>query len=202
MAVKVDRDIAELKFSNEHSGGFNEGGPSLVEEDIVIFSHWLVVYFVQEDEEAKAKGNDEQRVPDKEEGKRLEDLEEHCDVDVVLLQLGMPAQHHDQLGPGEDDADGGQVPVHLELGAVVDQDDEDQRHENQLHPVFNACEVALGRDAEFETFTKEKEDEKADEDDFEDGVAEDDEADHDPDEDGLHPAGEDDVAQLDTGALL
>ena len=113
----------------------------------------------------------------------------------------MAAEHHDQLRPREDDTDGSEMAVHLKLRAIVDKNHKNQCHQKELNPVFKTCEIAFGGYAQLETFTEEQEDEEADEDNFQDCTAKDDEGDHDADEDGLHPAGEDDVAQFDTGAF-
>ena len=57
---------------------------------IAILFGVFVNLFVEHDEEAESKGNDEKAIPSEEEEECLEDPEEHGDVDVVLLQLRMP----------------------------------------------------------------------------------------------------------------
>jgi hypothetical protein len=44
--------------------------------------------------------------PEQEEDEGAGDFVEHGDVDVVVGEAGMPADHGDQLGPGQHDDDG------------------------------------------------------------------------------------------------
>ena len=99
MAVKVDRDVAELEFSNKHGRRLHQAQPSLVEEDILVLFGVFDNCFVEHDEEAESKGNDEKAIPSEEEEECLEDPEEHGDVDVVLLQLRMSTNENNQLAP-------------------------------------------------------------------------------------------------------
>ena len=73
-----------------------------------------------------------------------QDLVEHGDVDVVGAELGVPAHHGDELGPGEDDGDGCRVPLGAHVAAVAagEQQETGQADQANLKEVLEAEEVS------------------------------------------------------------
>ena len=89
----VEGDVGELQLANEHGEGLDQAEAKVVEEGI--FSISAAVVLMEEDVEAKAKGEEEEGIPDEEGGKGLEDSVEHGGVDVVGRQSWMSAHHSD-----------------------------------------------------------------------------------------------------------
>ena len=94
---RVEGDVGELKLADEHGEGLYKAKAEVVKESIIPLGSAIV--FMKEDVEAKPKGKEEQRIPDKEGGEGLEDPVEHCGVDVVGGEPRMPAHHGYQLYP-------------------------------------------------------------------------------------------------------
>ena len=187
VAVEVKGEIAELELADKHGGRLDEAEPGLVEENIFFLFRIRINFFVEENEEAEAEGDDEERVPGEEEEEGLHDPEEHGDVDVVLLELGVPADEDDELGPGEDDGDGGEVPVQLVAGRLGGQKDARQDDDPQLDPVLEAGQVPLHGHRHLEDLPEDEDDQETGQDDSQDALAEDDEDEEDNQKDGLNP---------------
>ena len=94
---RVEGDVGELELSNKHGEGLDEAETKVVEEGILSISAAIV--FMKEDVEAKAKGEEEEGIPDKEGGEGLENSVEHRGVDVVRGESWMSAHHSDQFYP-------------------------------------------------------------------------------------------------------
>ena len=79
---------------------------------------------MEEDEETKSEGNQEEGVPEEEGEEGVEDLEEHGGIDVAAMPGGMSAQHRDQLHPGEKEDGGGDLSLHDGVAAGVGVEEE------------------------------------------------------------------------------
>ena len=163
---QVDRDITELQLSDEHAQCLHDRQESRVKELVFLLSFWLdsvFDVFMKHDVEADAVGYKEESVPDEEVEEGSEDFEEHGDVDVEPVVPGMLPNQCDQLWPGEDDGDCGQIPVYLEVSILVSKENGDDRNHGDFDPVFNAENVTFDGDSELEDFNK-AEDAEEDED--------------------------------------
>ena len=96
-------NFGELKFSDKHGEGLDQGEADVVKE--LRFLLLLLVHLgigMEEDEEAEAEGNDEEGVPEEEGEEGGEDAEEHGGVDVVVGESGVAAHHGHQLNPEDE----------------------------------------------------------------------------------------------------
>ena len=94
---RVEGDVGELELPDEHGEGLDQAETKVVEEGIVSISATIV--FMEEDVEAKAKGEEEEGIPDKEGGEGFENSVEHGGVDVIGGESWMSAHHSDQFYP-------------------------------------------------------------------------------------------------------
>ena len=94
---RVEGDVGELELSDEHGEGLDQAETKVVEEGI--FSISAAIVFMEEDVEAKAKGEEEEGIPNKEGGEGLENSVEHGGVDVVRGESRMSSHHCDQFYP-------------------------------------------------------------------------------------------------------
>ena len=94
---RVEGNVGELELSNEHGEGLDQAEAKVVEEGI--FSISAAVVLMEEDVEAKAKGEEEEGIPDEEGGEGLENSVEHGGVDVVRGESRMSSHHSDQFYP-------------------------------------------------------------------------------------------------------
>ena len=87
-------NFGELKFSDKHGEGLDQGEADVIKELGLLLL--LLVHLdigMEEDEEAEAKGNDEEGVPEEEGEEGGEDAEEHGGVDVAP---GVQSQNQNQ----------------------------------------------------------------------------------------------------------
>ena len=109
---------------------------------------------MEHDVESHTEGQYVEDVPEKEEGECLENIEEHGDVHVVPGQAGVPGCEGDQLGPGEKEADPGQLSLQLvPLLVRRKQEEADQTHHGHLHPVLQGEDVPSEADRHLEYFS-------------------------------------------------
>ena len=87
-------NFGELKFSDKHGEGLDQGEADVVKELGLLLL--LLVHLgigMEEDEEAEAEGNDEEGVPEEEGEEGGEDAEEHGGVDAAPV---FQCQHQNQ----------------------------------------------------------------------------------------------------------
>ena len=78
----MEGNLGELQLSNKHGECLDQGKPDVVEElRLLLLGHLGVG--VEEDEEAEAKGDDEEGIPEEEGEEGGEDAEEHGGVYVA-----------------------------------------------------------------------------------------------------------------------
>ena len=94
---RVEGDVRELELADEHGEGLDQAETKVVEEGI--FSLRAAIVFVEEDVEAKSKGEEEEGIPYEEGGEGLENSVEHGGVDVVRGKSRMSSHHSDQFYP-------------------------------------------------------------------------------------------------------